>query len=105
MRTIHMGTTSSIKWNRKITVNGMDEFHRKQLWPTPRYYSSIHVEELYSENLAISIRSSITRFKASTFKAKCRMLLLHQPMVQQCILYVTDNERNLWHLKIQKPVL
>jgi hypothetical protein len=56
--------------DRKITMKGMNEFHRKQLWSTSRYYSSIHVEELYNENPAISICSSIIRFKASAFKAK-----------------------------------
>jgi len=25
-------------------MNGMNAFHRKQLWPTSRYYSNIHVE-------------------------------------------------------------
>jgi len=53
----------------------------------------------------LSICSSIIRFKASTFKVKCRMLLLHETMGQQCILFETDNKKKLWHLEIQKPVL
>jgi len=42
---------------------------------------------------------------SSAFKAKCRMLLLHETMGQQFILYETDDKKNLWHLEIQDPVL
>jgi len=53
----------------------------------------------------LSVCSSTLRFKASTFKAKCRMLLLHETLGQQSILYETDNKKNLWCLEIQEPVL